>query len=142
MKMKLAGLLIFSQASAQTPIDKSNYQQHLCDSGLFKPTSTATHTSSEGEQGMIHQHYQEYCNTRGQYDLAVEVSNRYRKGTGVSRACAGNQKDFVTSESCIQKTGIALAKACETLKQDKLGHPASWDDVMPTLVSCNNARRR
>jgi hypothetical protein len=140
MKIKLAALLI-SQAFAA--IDKTNYAQHLCDANLFKQTSAeGANVASEGEKGMISQQYQYYCHARAEYEQAVQDNTGYRQSIGVVRPCVGNKTPMITTKACVEQKGMLLAKSCETLKQHKANKQSSWNELMPTLESCNNARRR
>jgi hypothetical protein len=142
MKLKLAGLLLFSQAAVEaTVIDKSNYRRHLCDEHLFVPVPGPVTEESGWQSGFIERDYQVYCDVRGDYEQAVEAASRSR-GHGLSGPCLGNQKDMIPMQACIEKHGIQYAQACEILKEDRANYKASWNEVVPTLSSCNNARRR
>jgi hypothetical protein len=141
MKDKIvAGLMLFSQAAqAVTTIDKNNYRQHLCDSGLFIPVVREGTTPAENwwEKGFINQDYQVYCGTKANYERAVEDSNK----RGVNHyPCLGNQKDMITKDACVEKHGIEYAQTCERLKEDREKYRAAWNSMMP-VTSCNNMRR-
>lgn len=143
MKFKLMGALLFSQAAVEaTVIDKSNYRQHLCDDRLFVKVPGAATPEAGWESGFIDQDYQVYCGTRAVYEQAVEEASHHRRGTGYLSPCLGNQKDMITSEACVEKYGIQYAQTCEKLKEDRAQYKAAWNNLVPTLPSCNNARRR
>lgn len=145
MKLKLAGLLLFSQAATDAvAIDKTNYRQHLCDSGLFlaTPTSADPLTANSWEANGINQDFQVYCGTKSNYEQAVEVLNRDGARSAQRIACLGYQQHFITRQACVEKWGIEYAKTCEKLKDDRNKWPAAWNKLAPTLPECNNARRR
>lgn len=143
MKFKLAGLLLFSQAATQATsiIDKNNYRQHLCDDGLFVPTPNPAPLPEDPDTGwqqaFVNADYQNYCGSKTRYQLAVESP----RGTlGGHRPCLGGVS--MTKDDCVQYWGMEYAKSCEKLKEDRANKASGWNAVVPTLSSCNNARRR
>lgn len=140
MKLKLAGLLLFSHAAKSIEIDSTNYKQHLCDDRIFMPVQSVTETMpphlAEAMIGIVKGDHQHYCNVRSYYDEAVE-----NKKTGTWRThktCGANKKDLIEPSRCMEKQGVYYAQACEKLKQDRDTMPNSWNAVVPKLVSCNN----
>lgn len=153
MKFKLAGLLMFSQvASIVSPVDKSNYRYKLCDDNLFKPISpvgiptvpdaTRNPIIEQMERDAINNHYQIYCYTKSNYERAVEDKKTRFARLGGNTPCLGDQKNLIRQDSCIEQNGIAYAQSCEQLKEDKRDKKKYWNEVVPNLESCNNARRR
>lgn len=142
MKLKLTGLLLLSQAAAALTIDKTNYKQHLCDEGLLKRGPAVVYETpppaylEQANENNIKGDFSYYCAMRSYYDEAVE-----KRRTGSWRtqmACAGNQKDFIEAERCMEKQGIFYAQACEKLKQDRDAMPNPWNAFVSHTVSCNN----
>ena len=144
MKKVLTGLLMFSQAAVQaTVIDKDNYRQHLCDDGLLKGTSVVYEGAPDSHvqfgKDTIKADHSVYCHYRSKYEIAVEENNKH-KGQFFGE-CNGFG-DKMSRPDCVVKAGIFYANTCEKLKQDKVSNPRAWNEVMPTLTSCNNMRLR
>ncbi len=153
MKLKLAGLLLFSQAAVQAvEITKDNYKQHLCTLDSLKAmpritTETVVTIPAWQEQAnidILNSYYGFYCQKHEQYAEAVKFSeaNSWRVGTECFPLPGEPKNRVITKEACVEKTGIAYAKACEELKTYKSNNPITWNNVSPTLEACNTVKRR
>lgn len=136
MKLKLTGLLMFSQASAVaargTPewaaentlalrrnvhVNEQNYRGKMCGSDLFvipEPTdgrainTRAPYGNAEKEKAAsIKIQYDAYCYASTKYDEAVE-KKKTANGSSIGEA-----------DLAIEKNGMTVATACEGLKQQK-----------------------
>lgn len=142
MKLKLTGLLLLSQAANALTIDKTNYKQHLCDEGLFRPFPVSVitgninpYTEQSNQNNIASDHYN-YCLVRSHYEQAVENAKVATWRT--HKPCGLDVKNLIEPSKCVEKQGILYAQACEKLKQDRDTTPSAWNAVAPTLVSCNN----
>jgi hypothetical protein len=142
MKLKLAGLLLFSQAANSVRLDSKNYAQYFCDDSLFKPLELIPgHLTSNDEEAVAQQaslvqwEYNRYCYTRSVYEKAVE-SKKHPE----AHACQGDTSpgSATSKESCILRTGMDYASACEEAKRSKVqANREGWNRVMETLKPCN-----
>jgi hypothetical protein len=140
MKFTLSGLLLFSQAASALIIDKTNYNQHLCDNDMFKPASVVSEDIpeflKEAQENVILGDYQAYCQFRSYYEEAKDNAKTATWRT--HKPCGGNPKDLIEPSRCMEKQGIYYAQACEKLKQDRASTPTAWNSIVTNIVSCNN----
>lgn len=142
-------------------IDKNNYKFNLCDDNLFKttvgpsnpmvnppatrnpvvpqPATRPINTPTIADTLAVRTHYQSYCYHKGYYEAAVEDGKKAGRFTQV-RACPANGVTM-HKDKCLENSGVAFAQACANLKEDKRDKKDAWNAVVPTLETCNNARR-
>lgn len=142
-------------AVVQNRINKDNYQSSLCNEDLFTPTPRPAYECGNYQVGdgefpyacapevpVINTHYNNYCREKSAYEIAIQDKGRQCEEDNSTYACAGNGEDMLTRDKCIEERGIRLAKACSTLRFDKNGKPNAWNNVVPTLESCNSKKLR
>lgn len=158
MKLKLAGLLLFSQASSMAPrgtpewsaetvgaqavsfrIYENNYQDKMCSEDLFivdpktdKKVYTPGHEpstiSAKERASSIKMQHEAYCYSKGKYEKAVE--SKREKGA-----------DIPSLDRDMKKNGIVVAVACEKLKFNKKYNKDDFDYYFRVPKTCRPVMR-
>ena len=146
MKLKLAVLLVFSQAAeCIVRVNPKNYHESFCDEDLFKPISTQDvgNDISASERDQVKGFHDRYCIVREWYEKAKRDYTNSLDKSKHSCAIAPELGNFITRSSCVTITGMEYGTVCNQAREFKNdpNNQRQWNAVMRIVPICNVAFR-